>query len=377
VVTLAKGNVSKRARLGISACEGVAEAMRVYPQHEEIAREGCVALKVLAFSRNAHKAHLGKVAVPVLAQVLTVHINSEDIVEKVTLAIMHFAKEDATNRARLAALGVCPLLLKVAGTFCLTNKHIAEYVCGAIWHICVENPANRSTFGKEGCVAVISMMKWHVDCPAVALEGCGAISFLAEGHTGNKTILGKSGGCEAVLTAMSRHPTNTFIAHMGCCACASMTKANAPNKAKLAELGAGVVLCDTISRHIDLQTVSQEGSLALHNLASIDDIAMALGDLGACEVIVSVIRQHLQNHHVMREAVKSAMRLCAGGGAPNAVRLIEAGLIELAIAAEEERSELPEDVRVWARKAITLCESFAPHMFTAEDAEEDANAPEV
>jgi hypothetical protein len=161
---------------------------------------------------------------------------------------------------------------------------------------------------------------------------------------------------------------------LGCRACSSLTKAFAPNKLKFAELGAGAILCDVIIRHIDLQTVSQEGSLAIHNLASIDEVAVRLGDIDACEVIVKVIRKHAQNHHVMREAIKSAMRLCAGGGTPNATRLMLAGFVQLAVEAEEERSGLPEDVRSWASKAIALCESFVQDGIPSVITEDEVNA---
>ena len=92
--------------------------------------------------------------------------------------------------------------------------------------------------------------------------------------------------------------------------------------------------------------------ISVHNLASSDPVAVAMGELGVTAALMGVLQANRAAGHVVVEALKAAMRLAAGA-VGNAQSLRYDGFLRYCEEYEDDPN-LPALAKEWAKKALTL-----------------------
>ena len=103
-------------------------------------------------------------------------------------------------------------------------------------------------------------------------------------------------------------------------------------------------------------TVATDGCHALFILASSDIVGSHLGTIGACPILVEILKLHITDEKVLNRAVKAGMRLAAASTA-NARRLLHENFIEFLVQIENNHEFLLTNTELqgWARNARILC----------------------
>jgi len=96
----------------------------------------------------------------------------------------------------------------------LQHVRVAEYGCGAIWHLCDGNAQNKAELaGRLGaCALVLEALRTHLRASyQLTQNALGAVAYLAEEYGANKVMLGSLGACEIIVEAIEEHPDNVKV----------------------------------------------------------------------------------------------------------------------------------------------------------------------
>ena len=106
---------------------------------------------------------------------------------------------------------------------------------------------------------------------------------------------------------------------------------NVNNVVKLGVIGACEIIMKVIRKFKTNVPILEVGFMAMHNLSANDDNRVILGVSGACEFVVECIQTHANSASVVEAATKLVHNLAANNNHANKVKLGNAGVCELLV----------------------------------------------
>lgn len=230
----------------VGACSAVVHAMQRFPNNEGVARNGCLAIRALAFNHNRNKAAIRvSGGCEVVVNALQKHSLTQIaplVHEAAAWAVSNLAQECAENKDLLGSLGAVEA---VVDAFDLHGRYleVARWACSALRHLCDGNEVNRSkiSFSNASELLCSAVQKYStedelVECALLTMTvvcadrvgqhrlgvvglckvvvqlfprsdvitslACELITALAYKSVENQTKLGHAGACKAVLQTL-------------------------------------------------------------------------------------------------------------------------------------------------------------------------------
>lgn len=233
---------------------------------------------------------------------------------------------------------------------CKDSVTIAEWACRAIasfTHTAIVT-RNREAMARlldEGiCECLMSIMHTHsASSMVVATHGCLALRDLTKSDRELREFLGDLGACELCVFVMEMHIGLPNILEPGSAAMINLCTDNIRNTHRLSEAGACDILVQSGNfgfnlRHPQCATVAANICDAISHLCEAANQGK-LQESGACELIVALLKFHLENEQVCEPATKSFCGL-ASLTAENREVLGKSGGCLLVIQAMQESSNI-------------------------------------
>ncbi len=127
-------------------------------ESEIVARRGCAAISSLASKHTANQTKLSS-ACNFLADILTAHRNSADVVCECSRAISVMCHAHISNRNKFGASEACELVPQMLVMYIKTPR-VCEWTIRAIADLAANNPNNQTKLGASGaCEALVMLLK--------------------------------------------------------------------------------------------------------------------------------------------------------------------------------------------------------------------------
>lgn len=252
-------------------------------------------------------AERGKLAHPnicdSLVSLLDKHIDNDQVVQKLLVAIGSLAHTNTENNARLSRANLCELVDNVLSVYIegsLTIYGALPCIAG----LAENQESNQNHFYSLPHVtsSIIKILYDELETEMVSQFGCAAISALVKNHPKNKAKFGPV--CiyiaDVVLTYKS-HP-NQLILIEGVKAISNLAHMSITNRNRLGASDACSAVMQAIQLHINEQMASSwrkvERTLIYWSTRAIADLAAnnpnnqaKLGNYGACELLVKILQR--------------------------------------------------------------------------------------
>lgn len=205
---------------------------------------------------------------------------------------------------------------------CHQSLSVAEWACDAFSTFTASalQTGSAEAFAKlldEGiCESLVSTMNMH--CAAsleVTVKGCRALSDLTQTYRELREFLGELGACECVVFALSMHVGDPDVSEYGTATLINLSKDNISNSFRQASAGACEVLVQIGNfgfnlRHPKCAIVAANVSNAICNLCEAVNQAK-LAESGACELVTSLVKFHLESVEVVSAATRAICGLAS------------------------------------------------------------------
>ena len=241
-------------------------------------------------------------------------------------------RNDTQLMIRLLDEGVCEVLVKAMNNFCEVSVEVAAYACQSIEVLARASRDLREFLGELGaCELVIYALSLHVGNPGISEYGAAAVRELADGNISNSYRLAAAGACDVLVQTGNfgfnlRHPRSGSVSANVCEAISQLCEAS--NRTKLYDSGACEVVVNLLRFHVNDVIVARATLTAICGLASMTDaIRSALSQCKCSPLIVDAAHVHSGDDTVLLKACEAAMHLSLLPS--NAVQLESAGGCEM------------------------------------------------
>lgn len=144
--------------------------------------------------------------------------------------------------------------------------------------------------------------------------------------------VGSLGGCGAITSALTAHPNDQDVQSRGLHAAAVLASNSSSNREKLIELGILDVVVKALKIFFSEREVLDLACECIVLLSEDIKDREALGALGACEAVLSVLHQYPDDADLLVRASYASFYL-ASGSQENSEKLIDGGLCEIIMSA--------------------------------------------
>jgi hypothetical protein len=260
------------------------------------------------------------------------------------------------NAAKMGGVEGCDAIAMALQTH-QSSERLARVGCWAVALLAGLDADILVRLGTVGaCEAVVTMLQRHSRQPAVCEAGCIALARLGV-NSGNSGWLGAAGGCTVVLDALNKHPDHNSVGRAGWAAIASLA-CDEGNRSRFGLLSGCEAAVRTISRIIErneqptdqsdpsdigiiaLYTVAEECCTAISQLCKDSDNLNRLYALRAPEVIIRVLQSGSLPSGLSASACSSIASLVANNGSRRQL-LGELGACDAVVSAMIAHSKEP------------------------------------
>lgn len=225
----------------------------------------------------------------VLTILQCVQVHSE-IPDMITLGCESILKllSNSTNLLLSGQADGCALIVSLLNSYLLFGS-IVEALLKVFLNLSMSAP-NRMLFNQTNFVPVLAESgKKYVDNLSISRIVCTIVANLAQEEE-TRRLLTTNGLDEMLIDVIKRHKQHIDHAHLGCLAVSGIVNSNAYNLAKLGDLGACELVVSLLHRHKDSAPVVEAACLAVMNLAVLEKNNEKLEYAGACEGIMHAFR---------------------------------------------------------------------------------------
>lgn len=223
------------------------------------------------------------------------------------------------NREAMAQLldeGICECLMSTMLTHCAESLIVATDGCHALCDLTQSDRELREFLGDLGaCELCVFMLNMHIGRPEVTEGSSKAMINLCTENIKNSFRLSEAGACEVLVQAGNfgfnlRHPQCASVAANVCDAISHLCEA--ANQAKLADSGACDLVVSLFKFHLDNDIVCEPATKALCGLSSLTaENREVLGKSGGCLLIVQAMQQQLEHNEENRPFNIQIVENCA------------------------------------------------------------------
>ncbi len=307
-----KGNTRKLVEQG--AIENIVAVMQKFADQESVQRAAGMAITSLA-RLEANRLKLGQVgACELVCHAIQLHINSAQVVSKLSLAIDALAMDSDPNKAKFTALLAIDNLLIALQKHEKVANCVADILRAIITLASVEVNKPKA-FTETALKLYVKVLKAHEKSVNVANWGCHII-YTAAIDDAKREYLGQQvRACEGIITAIAKHgENNRDVAAFGCKAMVGLALFE-KNKDKFYTQETCSALVKVLNAFHEDATVAEWATAAMvamltpHHLFPMN--RMRFGSAGACKAIMMTISvQHNTSETLLRLCCEVIHELC-------------------------------------------------------------------
>lgn len=289
---------AKALYTGISNWDTLFTAMQAHHGKRNSLKWVCAAIAMFA--------ECGKLSHPticdMLVHLLTEHMESDTVVQKILYAIGSLARSNAENNQRLSHGGKLLEAIDeiIHGYF--EGSAVIYGVLPAISGLAAGQSANQDTFNilPQVCQSIVKIVYNELETDLISQYGCAAVSALVENHPRNQSKLGPM--CNYIADVLTTHKQSVTISTEACRTISHLAHKSITNRNRLGAADA----CSTLllpaniffNDHINASWWKIEHTLLYWTVRAIADLAAnnpnnqaKLGYHGACDFLVRIMNE--------------------------------------------------------------------------------------
>ena len=281
--------------------------------------EDCLkSITVLLSQSNNRAKFLALDTVARIVKVIFLHVKAIDVVEWGIRSLRIFsADENALDKIFVAdGCKILAIILK----YYSSNSAIVEEVCHTIYNLTLENDECKDAFREYGVIEILTLsifIENGTKLPQICIEWClRAIGGLARRNENNKIAFSSFGICEKLLSIIdkiiSNNKTNSMTSNVAfaeavCWAIGNLSYPDDQNQSRLCSNGACEYVVNVMNQYIENSMFVQECFRAIRNLCYHHEINLQkFADLKLCEFIIIAVSFHIQKG-IQISAVKETL----------------------------------------------------------------------
>ena len=319
--------MAERARALEDIGRLIIDAMEKYIDSHVLIQAGCMAI----VSLKHLNLELGQArACELIAAVLLRSNNQSETVSQWCLRAVGSLARCLENRIRFHETNICELIcsslsyhigseniLSVMLMRDTSSVYVAQYGCDAVYYLTRSQSDAaffQTKFGTLGaCESISKALLKYSEIDIVACACIRAMVVLCRGNLANSTKFGYLGCCPSVVECLRNFPSSAEVAVWGCRGITSLTQDGLNNIGRL--VGAGV--CEAIPVSLQAHQVNPGvAGAGAESIAAILDaaddslnLAARFGRSGACDALISVIKNHRDQPLVIEKACRAVVSL--------------------------------------------------------------------
>ena len=223
-------------------------------------------------------------------------------------------RNDTQQMIQLLDEGVCEVVVKALNNFCEESAEVATHACITIEILARASRDLREYLGELGaCESVVYALSLHIGEPEICEYGAAAVRELADGNISNSYRLAEAGACDVLVQTGNfgfnlRHERSGSVSANVCEAISQLCEA--ANRTKLLDSGACEVVTSLLKFHMNDVVVARATLTAICGLASMtDSIRSALSQCKCPTLVVDAAHVHSLDATVLLKACEAAMHL--------------------------------------------------------------------
>ena len=304
-------------------CLLILQAMEKYIDYSKLVQAGCMAIVSLRHFNDI----MGKAkACDLVVLILTKYTESEVVTQCCLRAIGSLAVS-TDNRIQFNKTNICELIclalqkhvgnetiLSVMLMRSTSSVHVARYGCDAIYYLTRNSNDSKQfqlffdQYNAIDCVGKTLQKYSEIDVIATACFR--AILVLTKDNTTNSSKIGFMGLCNTIVECIRLFPSSAEVAKWGCRSVAVLSENNSVNTSRFVTIGVCEALPVAMQAHTLNKGVAGAGAdcivVILESSGYDLSIASRFGRAGACEALVSAIRNH-KDHPLVVERICEAI----------------------------------------------------------------------
>jgi hypothetical protein len=235
------------------------------------------------------------------------------------------------NREAMAQLldeGICECLMSIMHTHCASSMVVATHGCQALGDLTKSDRELREFLGDLGaCELCVFVMTMHIGLPDITEPGSAVMINLCTDNIRNTHRLSEAGACEILVQSGNfgfnlRHPQCASVAANICDAISHLCEA--ANQAKLQESGACELIVALLKFHLENAKVCEPATKAFCGLASLTaENREVLGKSGGCLLIVRAMQETTSSVQIVENCAEAMLHMALSVN--NTERLTQAG----------------------------------------------------
>lgn len=287
-------------------CKTLVKCLSKHPQNSLVCSLGIESMVYIAGHGDNIEKFINARASEILVEILEIHSGSDPgLTVLCCRAIDALASTEATC-ARVKNSGGAQAIL-----WALQRQMQSEVVvlagCKAMCRF-LEQPSNLPFFGSNGgCEIVVAALNSYHSYPEIVGISSRAIHFLAL-EANNRAWLGASGGCH-IVDSLKEHSSNSELCSTILSAISSLTFHHEGNNQRLCSVGACKIILQVMRMHLHREDLIQEANLAIFRLAEFAGAVKLLNQTKAIECILENLKCHKSATLISRHGFQALSRL--------------------------------------------------------------------
>ena len=302
-----ESNVSKLVSSG--ACETVPVTMQTHQRNESVACAGssiiaCLATNLTTSGRLGHNG-----AVEALVTALDLHASSALVVSRCAVAIGRLA-QSVGNASWLGPAGACEVLLNS-----IRLHKDDEVVSYEAWYAVGSMAAdinNCIRFGAAGaCELVVEALTRHPESERIVQSASRAVGKLSK-YPKNATIIHSAGDCDVIISSLQKHKGNELAAYQLCQTVSILAYGDDEIRRRLGALGACGLVVEALFHHSNSWNLVNQAFLAIRSLAKNNiENKDAFRSINIVALLLQYRDKFSENTHVLASFCWAVSSLCA------------------------------------------------------------------
>jgi hypothetical protein len=287
-------------------CKTLIKCLSKHTQNSVVCSLGVEAITYIARQSDNVEKFMNARASEILVEILEIHSGSDSELTVLCCQALDVLAGTEITCARVKNAGGAQAIL-----WALQRQMQSEKVvlagCRAMCTF-LEQPVHRPFFGSNGgCEIVVAALNSYHSHPAIVEISSRAIHFLAL-EANNRAWLGASGGCH-IVNSLNEHSLNSDLCAAVCSAISSLTFHHEGNNKRLCSVGACDVIIKVMRRHLQCEDLIREGNLSIYRLAEFADAVKLLNQSRAIECIIENLRHHKSQSLISKNGFQALSRL--------------------------------------------------------------------
>lgn len=236
------------------------------------------------------------------------HHQNIDVIYNACYAIHYLANGNSNNIAWLGAYGACEAIINALQKHYMSSPLVVKYAMNALGSLAFHNDGNQAKIlNGSGCAIIVQTLLTHLKHSSIVESIFRCVYHLCEDHNCVNEF-GKQNICDSIVQAIQLHGSKVtvmiqlFHATAYLAVKIKLQKVHKKNTHVLIHSGVLENILVILQRYLANPQLCIAACSALSSLIRVDKNQKALSQLGIFEVIVNILKTHMNNAMVLEKA---------------------------------------------------------------------------